>query len=224
MSTPLSIKRLQGMTGPGQVRPVALSEVFATTVTDAAAMGFVLARLPKSAAPVLWVQDRLSAKEAGQPYPPGMGAERQLIWVHVSHSSDALWAMEEGLRCHALGAVVGEIWGAPKALSFTATKRLAMRAEAAGVSCWLIRRAAPPEVSAARDRWRITSLPSAPHPHDAQSPGVARWQAELFKSRTKKPGTWRVGHDRAADRIHILAPGRDGAVAAADGAHRKRAL
>ncbi|WP_300061590.1 hypothetical protein [uncultured Roseobacter sp.] len=223
MSAHLSIKRLKGQARP-RVQQVSLSEVFPQTVSDAGAIGFVLSRLPKTSAPVLWVQDHVSCKEAGRPYLPGIREQSQLIWVTVSRPADVLWAMEEGLRCHALSAVIGEVWGAPPAVSFTATKRLALRAEAAGVACWLIRRAAEPGLSAARERWRVGSLPSAAHAHDPQAPGAPRWQAELFKSRMRKPGTWALTHDRAADRVHILAPVRDGAVAESDGARRKRAL
>ncbi|MCV3272827.1 ImuA family protein [Roseobacter sinensis] len=206
-----------------EIQQVALSEVFSQTVTDAGAIGFVLSRLPKTSAPILWVQDRLSCKEAGQPYLPGLGVHPPVIWVNVGRPADVLWSMEEGLRCTALSAVIGEVWGAPPALDFTATKRLALRAEAAGVACWLIRRAAAPGLSAARERWRVASLPSAAHPHDPQAPGAPCWQAELFKSRSRKPGSWAVTHDRASDRIDILPPVRDGALAEGNGAHRQRA-
>lgn len=78
-----------------------------------------------------------------------------MIRVDVSRPADVLWATEEGLRCKALSCVIGEIWGDSPALTFTATKRLAMCAEAHKVPCWLIRHAASPDLSAARDRWRI---------------------------------------------------------------------
>jgi protein ImuA len=146
-----------------------------------------------------------------------------VIMVDLSRAADVLWAMEDGLRCRALGAVIGEIWGDPSSLDFTATKRLAMRAEAADVPCWLIRRAASPDLSAARDRWRIGALPSAPHPHDLQSPGHARWSLDLFRSRRSKPGQWVATYDGAADRVHLVAASRDGALEPRDGTLRERA-
>lgn len=200
-----------------------LSEVFPTTAVDAGAAGFVLARIPRSSLPVLWVQDRLSGKEAGRPYLPGLGARWPILRVDVTRPADVLLAMEDGLRCKGLAAVIGEIWGDPPALSFTATKRLALRAEAGGIACWLIRRAASPDLSAARDRWRIASLPSAPHPHDPASPGAPRWQAELFRSRQSRPGTWVASYDRAADRVDFSAPAPDRTLAEGDGASGQRA-
>lgn len=216
----------KGLAGQGQ-RPAAmphtLSEAFPSHPTDASAVGFALSRLPRNNAPILWVQDRLSRREAGRPALAGIGADRLVIMVDLSRAADVLWAMEDGLRCRALGAVIGEIWGDPPALDFTATKRLAIRAEAANVSCWLIRRAASPDLSAARDRWRIASLPSAPHPHDPQAPGSPRWSLDLFRSRRTKPGQWVATYDGAADRIHLTAPVRDRTVDADDGTARERA-
>ncbi|MBU2991728.1 hypothetical protein Q4555_13570 [Octadecabacter sp. 1_MG-2023] len=204
-----------------------LSEVFATNAVDAAAVGYMLARLPQTSAPILWVQDRLTRRESGRPYLAGMGARHSIIMVDLSRAADVLWAMEDGLRCRALGAVIGEVWGDPPVLDFTATKRLAMRSEAAKVPCWLIRRAAAENLSAARDRWRVSSLPSAPNPHDPQASGAPRWSLDLFRSRRLKPGKWVAEYERgkngAPDRLYQPAAVRDGSVAAGDGQAGQRA-
>lgn len=221
-----SLRVQQGLAGQGlyaAAMPHTLCEAFPQTVTDVAALAFVLSRLPRTNAPILWVQDRLSRKEAGRPYLAGLGMAHPIIMVDLSRAADVLWAMEDGLRCRALAAVIGEVWGDPAVLDFTATKRLALRAEAADVPCWLIRRAASPNLSAARDRWRIASLPSAPNSHDVQSPGLPQWSVDLFRSRRTKPGQWVARYDRAADRLHLTAPLRDGAVDARDGTARERA-
>lgn len=221
-----SLRMHKALAGQGQrpaVMPHTLSEAFPSSPTDASAVGFALSRLPRTNAPILWVQDRLSRKEAGRPALAGIGADRPVIMVDLSRATDVLWAMEDGLRCRALGAVIGEIWGDPPSLDFTATKRLVIRAEAADVACWLIRRAASPDLSAARDRWRIASLPSAPHPHDPQAPGAPRWSLDLFRSRRSKPGQWVATYDGSADRVHLAAPISDRAVEPRDGAVRERA-
>ena len=163
-------------------------------------------------------------KETGRPYLPGLTSGPSILHVAVSRPVDVLWALEEGLRCKTLSAVIGEVWGEHAAVSLTATKRLAMRAETSDVPCWLIRRATAPDLSAARDRWRVTSLPSTGHPHDPQAPGNPRWHVELFRSRHARPGEWVATHDRAADRVDLSAPSRDGAVAQGDGALGRRAL
>lgn len=205
----------------GQSR--SLSEMFCESAVDAGAVGFVLLRIQRSKLPVLWVQDRLSAKEAGRPYLPGLSLRWPILRVDVTRAVDVLLAMEDGLRCKGLSAVIGEVWGDPPAVGFTATKRLALRSEANGIPCWLIRRATSPDLSAARDRWRVASMASAPHPYDLGAPGDPRWRVELFRSRHSRPGTWIARYDSTADRIDFSTPFRDGAVAEGDGTIRQRA-
>jgi protein ImuA len=200
-----------------------LSEVFPVSATDGGALGFVLSMIPKTRAPILWVQDHMSQTEAGRPYLPGMALQRPIIQITLTRTADALWAMEEGLRCAALGAVIGEVWGDATALDFTATKRLAIRAEASKRPCWLVRRGTVPNLSAARNRWRVASLPSLTHPHDPAAPGDPRWRLELFRSRQINPGVWVARYDRAADRVDFSAAFRDGALAEGDGATERRA-
>lgn len=168
-----------------------LSEVFAPRAADGAVTGFVLSHLKKGST-VLWIQDRLSRQETGRPCLAGLPQSLDILHVDVSRPVDVLWAMEEGLRCRNLGAVLGEVWGDPPALDFTATKRLALRSEANRIPTWLIRRAAAPNLSAARNRWRVNSLASLGHPHDTRAPGHPQWQADLFRSRWSKPANWIV--------------------------------
>lgn len=204
-----------------------LSEVFPETGAEAAAAAFVLAQAARSAAPVLWIQERLARAETGRPYLPGLGACGPLMLLQVARPLDAMAAAEEGLRCGALAAVVAEIRGNPPALGFTALKRLALRAEATGVPCWLIRQGAAADLSAARDRWRIATLPSAAHPDDPRAPGAPLWRAALFRSRDGRPGEWMLRHDRggdgAADRFGLVAELPDGALAAPGRAAGRRA-
>ena len=189
------IEAAHGARPQAQTNGPTLSEVFATVATDAAAPGFVMAHLPREARPILWVQDRLSLREAGRPYLAGLADPPELLMLTVNRTVDVLWAMEQGLGCAALSAVVGEVWGDAPAMDFTATKRLALRAEAQGVPGWLLRRAALPDLSAARARWRLSSAPSESDAYDPRAPGAPRWQAELFRARWQVPGTWVVRHD-----------------------------
>jgi protein ImuA len=208
-----------------------VTEAFGTS-RDGAATGFVLAGLDaaRRAGPVLWVQDRLSMAESGMPCAEGvsqaLGREVELLHVAAKDAAQALWAMEEGLQCAALSAVIGEVWGTPRALDFTATKRLALRACRSGVPLWLIRGdAADPGLSVAPARWRVTAAPSAPHPFDPEAPGAPRWRVELFRARGARPGLWVAGHDRAAHRLDLAAPLRDRPVGeGAGGPAPRRAL
>jgi protein ImuA len=99
--------------------------------------------------------------------------------------------------------VIGELWGDPQALDFTATRRLAVAAERSGVPCWLVRLNGVANLSGARMRWRVASASSLAHPFDARAPGAAAWNAELFRARGSPPGQWKVGHD--ASGFHLVA-------------------
>ncbi|MDP5307571.1 hypothetical protein [Paracoccus spongiarum] len=202
------------------MRAATLAEITCASPLDGAGSGFLLAALP--AGPVLWAQDRLTRREAGVPFLLGIG--RELLRADLSRPADVLTAMEDALASLAFAAVVGEIWGDPAVLDFTATRRLAMRAEAAGRPCWLLRRAASANASAARMRWRVAACPSDPPMDDPAAPGDPRWRVELFRSRLSPAGEWLVRHERgrqgAADRLHFSAITADGTLAespAADG-------
>jgi len=187
-----------------------LSELFAASPRDGGATGFLLAQLPRGK-PLLWVQERMAMLEAGRIYPPGLGIG-ELIHVSARDARSALWAMEEGLRCSALGAVIGEIWGDPQALDFTATRRLAVAAERHGVAAYLIRLGGHANLSGARMRWRVASAPSIAHPLDPKAPGQPAWDAELFRARGFAPGRWTIRHDGAADRFDLVAAAGDRAL------------
>ncbi|MCI5099959.1 ImuA family protein [Phaeobacter italicus] len=197
-----------------------LTDVLLDAPFDPAATGFVLSLLPRETQPLLWVRDRASQRENGQIYTPGLrlfGISCPVLQVTVSHPRDVLWTMEEGAACSALCAVVGEIHGAPSVLDFTATKRLAIRSEASGVPLYLIRSGDPGTLSAARQRWRLASLPSEPHPDDTQAPGQPRWSAELFRARNRAPGHWVAQYDTDTSVSHCLRlvpRSRDGQMAA----------
>jgi protein ImuA len=185
-----------------------LSELFAASPHDGGWTGFLLPQLAADK-PLLWVQERMAIREAGRVHPAGLGTQ-ELIHVEARDARDALWAMEEGLRCSGIGAVIGELWGDPASLDFTATRRLAVAAERNGVPCWLVRQGGTANLSGARMRWRIASLPSLPHSFDFKAPGAPAWDAELFRARGHPPGRWSVTDEEG--RFHLVAPFGDRAL------------
>jgi protein ImuA len=201
-----------------------LSELFATSPRDGGWAGFLLRDIDP-AKPLLWVQERMAILESGRIYPPGLPFA-ELIHVEARDAHAALWAMEEGLRCTALSAVIGELWGDPAALDFTATRRLAVAAERFGVAAFLVRLGGHANLSGARMRWRIASAPSLPNPLDPRAPGAPAWDAELFRARGHAPGRWTVSHEggqaqSTADPVDLASGAGDRALGEAG--QRKRA-
>ncbi|MEW9855539.1 hypothetical protein [Novosphingobium sp. M1R2S20] len=180
-------------------------EIFATgdsTTGTALALAFTLDHLRAAAADPLadtpderawlWVQDREAQRRTGQPYRPGLprALRHRLIHVAARTAEDALFALEEGLRCRELAFVMGEITGNPRALDMTASRRLSLAAEKYGVPLWLVRLDAHRDLSSARQRWAVRAAASLEPRWNRAAPGEPSWQAELFRSRRHPPGTW----------------------------------
>jgi protein ImuA len=191
--------------------PCALhSEIFAEG-REASGVGMALALALDGLPPgderrVLWVQDAPSIRLTGRPYRPGLPAvlRRRLIHVAATNCEDALFAIEEALRCRELACVIGEIAGNPRAFDFTASRRLSLTAEKHAVPLFLVRLDAERDLSAARMRWRVGAAPSFPPRWNAQAPGSPAWRAELFRSRAHAPGEWILhddGKGLAAERL-----------------------
>jgi len=211
-SGPAGISRLPSGLGERWSTPVSpsptLSELFAASPRDCGWTGFLLAQLDRSK-PVLWVQERMAVLESGRLHPPGLGGI-DLIHVEARDARTALWAMEEGVRCSALSAVIGELRGDPAGLDFTASRRLAVASERSGVPCWLVRLGGTANLSGARMRWRVASAPSLINALDPRAPGLPAWDAELFRARGAPPGRWILAHEAGA--FHLVAGAGDRAL------------
>lgn len=185
---------------PGLADGALHGEIFAAS-RDAGGAGLALAlafdRTRDDERPWLWVQDRAALRLAGRPYHPGLppALRRRLIHVSAATAQDALFALEEGLRCRDLAFVLGEVAGNPRALDFTASRRLSLTAERHGVPLWLVRLDAGVDLSSARMRWRARSAASLPPCWNAAAPGHPAWHAELFRARSHPPGEWILRDD-----------------------------
>ncbi len=168
-----------------------------------ASAGFATALLIRIAAtdrrPVLWIEEEQAIAETGLPYGPGLQAfgldPGALILVRARRPEEALWAFEEGLRCHGLAAAVATVRGHPAALDFTASRRFALRARESGVTGLLLRQSAGAETSAALTRWRVTPRPAGDL--GGFSPGIGRaaWRLELERSRLGPTGRFDLEWD-----------------------------
>lgn len=161
----------------------------------------LLSRLATPKTPALWI---LRGRDL---YAPGLAAygltPDRLVAVRAVRPVDALWAMEEALRCSALSAVLGELEG----LDLTASRRLQLAAESSGVTGFLLdvsagasggRNRRAEGLSAAVTRWRLDATPSLDDEEDAARrpaggpPGLGRprWSVALERCRGGRPGRW----------------------------------
>jgi len=202
---------------PGLSQQPLHSEIFASgDEASGAGLALALARDALAAAggsedarQVLWVQDRGAIRHGGRPCVAGLPPDLRHRLIHVAAPTpeDALFALEEGLRCRDLACVIGEIAGNRQALSFNASRRLTLTAERHGVALWLVRLDAEPDLSSARMRWRARAAPSLPPRWNPAAAGSAIWHAELFRARTHAPGEWTLSD--ANGHLHIVRPPAD---------------
>lgn len=167
----------------------------------------------------LWVQDKAARRLSGRPYRPGLPPElrHRLIHVAADKAEDALFALEEGLRCRELSFVIGEIAGNPRALDFTASRRLSLAAEKHGVPLWLVRLDAACDLGSARMRWKVVAAPSPVPRWNEQAPGSPSWRAELFRAHTFQPGQWTLRDDGSSLAIAATFPAGAGDLVRASG-------
>lgn len=145
---------------------------------------------------VLWVQERRAIRLGGRPWLAGLPRDlrRRLIHVEAEDCKQALFALEEGLKCRDFVFVLGEIAGNPKPLDLTASRRLSLVAERHGVPLWLVRLDARVDLSSARMRWSVEAAPSLDARWNRDAPGSPTWRARLFRARRYPPGEW-ILHD-----------------------------
>ena len=152
---------------------------------DGAALGFTAHLLGRfGPGTILWCRRPTGTFDA-PPYAPALAAwfdPARLLTVTARRDEDLFWAMEEGLRCPGIAAVVGET----RAADPTAGRRLSLAAQKTGVPALLLRAQPAPPQSVCATRWRVASAPSHSTPGLADV-GAARWRLELRRNRFGTP-------------------------------------
>lgn len=189
----------------GGLARAAVHDVLAASPGCGAAFCTLL--LARTGGTVLWIA--LEAEEL-RAWPPGLArfglAPSRLVLVRAARWSDALWAMEEALRCP---AVTGSVLAMPldrnadrSPLDLTATRRLQLAAEGGGALGLLLRPdAAGAAPSATTSRWRVSAHPAIPE----AGPDEGCWQLELLRSKTGRPGgPWPVRWHAATEQLVLM--------------------
>jgi protein ImuA len=193
---PFGITALDAVLGGGLIYG-ALHEIAVPREPDiAAASGFALALAAHaSRKAALWIAEDMALLESGAPHGPGLDAlglaPERLVTVAAAKSREVLWAMEEALRCRAVGVVIAEVRG-DHAVDLVATRRLSLAATSSGALALLLRSTQPSHASAAATRWIVGPAPS-PAPH---GPGPPRFAVELKRNRRGPLGAWMLEYRR----------------------------
>jgi protein ImuA len=183
-----------------------------------AASGFTLALATlagQGGKETLWIQTDIARFEAGSPY--GLGLQlfglpsRQLLMLRARRPIDALFAMEEALKCRAIATVIAEL--PDDTADLTATRRLSLAARTYNGLGLLLRHRSTAIPSAAMTRWEIAASSGA---RDACGGiGTTSFLLSLVKNRRGPCGRFRVAwshHELAfveADPVAVAAPVAD---------------
>lgn len=172
---------------------------------DAAATnGFIsglLGRLMLQRGACLWISTKRRI------FPPalkyfGIDPDR-IIFIDLTKDKDALWVVEEALKCEALAAVVGEF----RELDFTQSRRLQLAVEQSRVTGFMHRYSPKAENTVACiTRWKIQPLASIPE-DGMPGIGLPQWNVQLLKIRNGKPGVWQLKWERGGFKpVRVLMP------------------
>lgn len=155
----------------------------------AAATGFVsilTGKLMRHGGACIWITT------AGTIFPPALKTfcipPERVIFIALQRTKDALWALEEALKCEGISAVIAEI---PE-LSFTQSRRLQLAVEQSKVTGFILRISpGNANTTACVTRWKITPIPSELK-EGLPGVGFPRWHVDLLKVRNGHPGTWKM--------------------------------
>ena len=177
-----------------------LHELFAAEPEDAAsAAGFATMLAHRLGGGVVWLREEQAARLGGVMFAPGLvdiGLDPvRLILGVLPDALAVLRAAADVVRCPEVGVGVIELWRRSPLFDLAASRRLALAAEASGVTILLARIAAEPVPSAAQTRWAVRSAPSLPL--EANAPGHPAFEVELLRQRGGTAGgIWQVEWNR----------------------------
>jgi protein ImuA len=202
---------------PGSYRDMPAALSFALAV-----LGQSLAKQRHRPALLLWCLTAHAAREWGRPYGAGLLAlgldPALLLIVEARTSSDAAWALEEGLKSGAATACLGQI--EIEAPLFA--RRLGLAAKATRTPCLLLSGHRSNGLPGTLTRWRVGASKSNEAAFDQNAPGHPCWHITPERCRGLTMQSWSVELSDEEDRFRLSAAASDRAAEA--GETRQRAF
>jgi protein ImuA len=166
-----------------------------------AACGFTLALAclaAKDGGETLWIQTDFARYEGGALYGTGFDLfgllSQRLLVLRARRAVDALFAMEEALKCRAVASVIAEL--PDDSADLTATRRLSLAARDHCGLGLLLRHRSSSMPSAAMTRWNVAAA-SGPR-DDFGGIGITNFLLSLVKNRRGPCGRWNVAWNHHA--------------------------
>ena len=149
-----------------------MTEIRSQLMRDAtAATGFALAlaallqrKSDEDHAPVLWISDTVTSMETGIPYALGLAdfgmKPERFLHATPRRLEEALWLAETAVESGAFSVSILEVKGNPAHFGLTESRRLGLRAKAAGCPLLLLRQSGEEEASSAPFRFLVEPAPA----------------------------------------------------------------
>jgi len=221
---PLGIPAIDKVLGGGLMRG-ALHEIAAAgEIHLPAAAGFALGLAVSAPLPRLfWITEDMGLTESGAPHGAGVDAfgfaPERLVTVSTAHRRDLLWAMEEALRCRAVGAVIGEMRAGE--IGTVAVRRLSLAAAESGTLALLLRAIPPHDASTAATRWIVGTASSILKREQSEREMRSRFTAHLVRNRYGPAGSWILEWSDNDERLILATHAQPVAAPAFNRSHRQ---
>lgn len=189
----------------------------------AAGFALALASLRQGSRQTLWIQQEFAVAEAGGLYGPGLDLigfpSERILNLRVLRAQDALWAMEETLKCRAAVTVVAELRDDGPWTDLRTTRRLALAARENGGIGFLLRHRPSAAPSPAATRWEIAAVSGVRDRFGGLGP--ATFALSLVKNRRGPCARWIIAWNHH-ERVFTPALSLGVAAAAGDGSNPAR--
>lgn len=189
----------------------------------AAGFALALASLRQGSRQTLWIQQECAVAEAGGLYGPGLDLiglpSERILNLRVLRAQDALWAMEETLKCRAAVTVVAELRDDGPWTDLRTTRRLALAARENGGIGFLLRHRPSAAPSPAATRWEIAAVSGVRDRFGGLGP--ATFALSLVKNRRGPCARWIIAWNHH-ERVFTPALSLGVAAAAGDGSNPAR--
>ncbi|URK86676.1 hypothetical protein LP421_20685 [Rhizobium sp. RCAM05350] len=149
-----------------------MTEIRSELMRDAtAATGFALAlaallqrEVDADRSPVLWISDTVTSMETGIPYALGLAdfgvKPERFLHATPRRLEEALWLAETAVESGAFSVSILEVKGNPAHFGLTESRRLGLRAKAAGRPLLILRQSGEEEASSAPFRFLVEPAPA----------------------------------------------------------------
>ncbi len=199
-----------------EIKPASYRDVPAALSFALAVLGQSLAKPAHRPALLLWCLTAHAVREWGRPYGAGILAlgldPALLLIVEARTSTDAAWALEEGLKSGAASACLGQI--DIEAPLFA--RRLGLAAKATRTPCLLLSGHRSNGLPGTLTRWRVGAEKSNEAAFDQNAPGHPCWQITLERCRGLTMRSWSVELSDEEDRFRLSAASSDRAAEAGE--------